>query len=163
MVHYGNWLLYPVSVVNPEMKVALSTIPSGASNPGDGYVFGGGTMVVIPDGAKHWELAWEWLKFLGGPVGAGLVQKRTADISGRIDTANDPEVLAQHLYRKEMVDLVGVTNALSYLKSPVSTEWNAQMVRMQDRILLQEAPIPELMAEAQNEVQKALDDFWATA
>jgi ABC-type glycerol-3-phosphate transport system substrate-binding protein len=145
------------------MKIALSTIPGGDSNPNERFVFGGGTMVVIPAGAKHWELAWEWLKFLGGPEGAGLVQVRTADISGRRDTARDPQVLSQHIYRKEMVELFEKANSLSYLKSPVSQQWNAEMTRLQDRTLLKEAPIAQLLAEAQNEVQKALDEYWATA
>ncbi|MBC7235456.1 MAG: extracellular solute-binding protein, partial [Chloroflexi bacterium] len=105
MVHYGNWLLFPVSVINPEMKIGLSTIPGGYSNAKERFVFGGGTMVAIPSGAKHWELAWEWLKYLGGPEGAALVQARTADISGRKETARDPKVLEQHIYRKEMVEL----------------------------------------------------------
>jgi multiple sugar transport system substrate-binding protein len=163
MVHFGNWLLYPVSVLKPDMEIALGTIPGGYSNSNERFVFGGGTMVVIPTGAKHWELAWEWLKFLGGEEGQYLVQVRTSDIAGRRDSARDPRILEQHIYRKEMVELFEKANSLSYLKSPVSSQWNAEMTRLQDRVLLKEAPIPQLLAEAQNEVQKALDEFWATA
>ncbi len=163
MVHFGNWLLYPVSVLKPDMKIGLGTIPGGYSNSNERFVFGGGTMFAIPTGATHWELAWEWLKWMGGEEGQYLVQARTADIAGRIDSALDPRILEQHIYRKEMVELFVEANAPSYLKSPIAAQWGPEMTRLQDRVLLKEAPIPQLLAEAQSEIQKALDEFWATA
>ena len=163
MVQYGNWLMYPVGVINPEMEVGIGSAPGGYSNPNKRFVFGGGTMVTIPSGAKHWELAWEWLKFLGGPEGAALVQARTADISGRKETARDPEQVKKYVGRKPMVELFEKANALSYLKSPIVRQWDAEIRTMGDRILLKEVPIKQALAEAQNEVQKALDEFWATA
>jgi len=163
MIQYGNWLMYPVGVIDPEMEVGIGTCPGGYSNPNQRFVFGGGTMVTIPSGSKHWELAWEWLKFLGGPEGAALVQARTADISGRKQTARDPEVLKKYVGRGRMVELFEEANALSYVKSPIILQWDAEMNHMGDRILLKEVPIEQALAEAQNEMQKALDEFWATA
>ena len=163
MALYGNWMCHQISVVNEKLDFDVGMFPGGPSAANERFVFGGGTMMVIPNGAKQWELAWEWLKFLGSEEGGWLVQKRTGDISGRIDSAKDPKVLREHLKRKEMVDLFEKANRLHYVKSPISQQFDAEMNRMADRILLKELPVKEAVATAASEVQRALDEFWATA
>jgi len=159
----GNWQTFSISQVNPDLEIELSRYPAGPSSSESKFIIGGGTMISIPTGAKHWELAWEWLKFLGGPVGAGLVQKRTADISGRIETARDPQVLSAHLKRAEMIDLFESANALHYVMSPISRQFDDECQRMGERILLKEMTPSEAVSVAASELQRALDEYWATA
>jgi len=163
MALYGNWMTHQISVVNAELDFGVGMFPGGPSGEEDSYVFGGGTMMVIPQQAKHWELAWEWLKFLGSKEGGWLVQKRTGDISGRIDSAKDPKVVQEHLGRGPMVELFEKANKLSYLKSPIGSQFNDEMTRMQEQILLEAMTVKEGVDSAAKAVQDALDEYWRTA
>jgi multiple sugar transport system substrate-binding protein len=163
MALYGNWMAHQISVVNPELKTDVGTFPGGPSgDQGVRWAYGGGTMMVIPKDAEHWELAWEWLKFLGSEEGGWLVQKRTGDISGRIESAKDPRVLSQHLKRAEIVELLEKANGVHYLPSPISAQFATAFGTMEDQILLDEVTIAQGIESAADEVQKALDEFWAT-
>ena len=62
MLLYGNWLYCPIGLKDPDQPVNLGMLPGGPSAPGTRHVLHGGTMVAIPQQAKHWELAWEFLK-----------------------------------------------------------------------------------------------------
>lgn len=165
MVLYGNWLYCPIGIKDPDQPVNLGAFPGGPGLPGSTHVFHGGTMVSIPLKAKHWELAWEFLKYMSSQDygnGVRFVQMCGDDISGNIKEATSEEAL-KFPGRKKMIELFKVADTPSYLKSPVAYEWNDEMLRMGDRILLGEQTISEALATTQEIIQKALDTFWATA
>ncbi len=162
---YGNWLYCPIGILNPDMPVNLGGLPGGPSDPGTKHVLHGGTMVSIPSQAKHWELAWEFLKYMSSQdLGDGVrfIQECGDDISGNIAEAKSAEAM-EFAGRPKMIALFEDAKTYSYLPSPISHQWNDEMYRMADKILLKEQTIPEALAFSQNEVQKFLDDYWATA
>jgi len=162
MVHNGNWFWMPITIVNPTMKVKNATFPGGPRQKGKEFVFGGGTMVSIFKGAKHQDLAWEWLKFLGSEEGGYLVQIRTTDVSGHRKAANDPRIVDKNLGRKQILPLFEKANAKAYLKSPIAQQFDTEMTRLGDRVLTKEMPIKQALTEAVKATQKALDDWWAS-
>ncbi len=162
MVLEGNWFWAPVAIVDPSMKVRNAMFPGGPAAQGQQFAFGGGTMVSILKGAKNPDLAWEWLKFLGSPEGGYLVQARTQDVSGNIKAANDPRIVEKNLGRKQILPLFEKANRLHYVKSPISQQFDDEMNRMGQKILLKQTSVKQALADAVRGVQKALDDFWAT-
>jgi ABC-type glycerol-3-phosphate transport system substrate-binding protein len=162
---YGNWLSCPIGILNPDMPVNLGGLPGGPSDPGTKHVLHGGTMVSIPSKAAHWELAWEFLKYMSSQDegdGVRFIQECGDDISGNIAEAKSAEAM-EFAGRPKMIALFEDAKTYSYLPSPISHQWNDEMYRMADKILLKEQTIPEALAFSQNEVQKFLDDYWATA
>jgi len=164
-VCYGNWLFSPIVIIDPEQPVNLGACPGGPSAPNTMHVFHGGTMTSIPAAAKHWEVAWEFLKYQSSETngnGVRFIQECGDDISGNIKEATS-EAAMKFPGRPKMIELFKNAKSPSYLKSPVALFWEDEMLRMQDNILLKKLTIPEALANAQKEVQKALDEFWATA
>ena len=165
MVCYGNWMWNSIFIVDPEMPVKNGSVPGGPSNPGTHHVFHGGTMVSIPQKAKHWELAWEFLKYMDSQDygnGAQFIQEAADDIAGNIAEATNEKAMS-YPGRKEIISLFMDADTPAYLKSPISQQWDDELNRMGERILLREQTIPEALASTQASVQKALDEFWATA
>ena len=158
----GNWFWAPVTIVNPSMKVMNAMYPGGPGAAGQQFVFGGGTMVSILKGAKNPDLAWEWLKFLGSEAGGYLVQARTSDVSGNIKAANDPRILDKNLGRKQILPLFMKTNRFHYLASPISNQFDDEMTRMGQKILLKQVSVKQALIDSEKNVQKAFDDFWAS-
>ncbi|MFH1084237.1 MAG: extracellular solute-binding protein [Chloroflexota bacterium] len=164
-VLYGNWLFSPIVIIDPKQPVNLSTFPGGPSNPNTKHVFHGGTMTAIPSDAKHWELAWEFLKYMSSETngnGVRFIQECGDDISGNIKESTSAEAL-KFPGRPKMMELFKDAKSPSYLKSPISQQWDVEMRTMGEKILLKKQTIPEALAETQKIVQKALNDFWATA
>jgi len=165
MLLYGNWLYCPIGILNPDMPVNLGGLPGGPADPGTKHVLHGGTMVSIPTGAKHWELAWEFLKYMSSQEegnGVRFIQECGDDISGNIAEAKS-EAAMKFAGRPKMIALFEDAKTYSYLPSPISHQWDSEMYRMADKILLKEQTIPEALAFSEKEIQKALDDYWATA
>jgi ABC-type glycerol-3-phosphate transport system substrate-binding protein len=165
MVCYGNWMWNAIFIVDPEQPVMNGSVPGGPSNPNTNHVFHGGTMVSIPQKAKHWELAWEYLKYMDSQDygnGAQFIQECGDDIAGNIAEATSEEAM-QYPGRREIIELFKDADTPAYLKSPISIQWDDELNRMGERILLKEETIPEALATTQASVQKALDEFWATA
>jgi ABC-type glycerol-3-phosphate transport system substrate-binding protein len=122
-------------------------------------------MTSIPSGAKHWELAWEFLKYMSSQSngnGVRFIQECGDDISGNIAEATSEDAM-KFPGRPEMIELFRIAESPSYLKSPISQQWDVEMRTMGEKILLKQQTIPEALAETQKIVQKALDEFWATA
>jgi len=164
-VLYGNWLYSPIVIIDKTQPVNLSALPGGPSNPNTLHVFHGGTMAAIPTDAKHWELAWEFLKYLSSQTngnGVRFVQECGDDISGNIKESTSAEALKLP-GRPKMMELFKQAKSPSYLKSPISQRWDTEMNTMAENILLKKKTIPQALKDTQAIVQKALDDFWATA
>ncbi len=165
MLLYGNWLFAPIGIKDPKQPVNLGSLPGGPAAPNTRHVFHGGTMVSIPQKAKHWELGWEFLKYMSSQDygnGVRFVQMCGDDISGNIKESTSADAM-KYPGRPKMIELFKKANSPAYLKSPISYEWSDEMYRMQDRILLKEQTIPEALAASQKLIQKALDEFWASA
>jgi len=162
MVLFGNWIWEAISIVNPKLNVKSLLFPGGPSAKGTRFGFGSGSMVTIPKGAKSPDLAWEWLKFLGSDEGGYLTQARTSDVSANIKAANDPRIVDAHLGRKQILPLYKDTHWQVYVKSPISIQFNDEMNRLSDRVLLKQMTVKQALTESDKAIQKALDDFWAT-
>jgi len=164
MVDYGNWMVNAIYIVDPDQPVGYGSLPGGPSNPNTTHVFHGGTMVAIPQQAKHWELAWEFLKYMDSQDygnGAQFIQAAGDDIAGNIAEATSEEAM-QYPGRREVIELFKEADSPSYLRSPISRQWDDELNRMGERILLKEETISEALTSTQDAVQKALDEFWAS-
>jgi ABC-type glycerol-3-phosphate transport system substrate-binding protein len=135
--------------------------PGGPGASGKTFVFGGGTMVAIPRGSKKQPAAWEFLKFVGSKDGGYLVQKRTSDVSGHREAANMPEIVTKNLGRKEVLPYFEKTNALSYVDSPAGPGVTTALASAQTRILKHDGASKDILADALQQAQQALDDYWS--
>lgn len=162
MVAIGNWTWNAITIINAKLPAKNAAFPGGPQAKGQEFVFSGGTMVTIPKGAQHADLAWEWLKFLGSPEGGYLVQARTSDVSGNIAAANNPTIVKEKLGRAEVLPLFSKANRFSYLRSPISQQFDAEMNRMADKVLLKQSTVKQALAASEKAIQQALDDYWAT-
>jgi len=164
MLLYGNWLYCPIGIIDPDQPINNGSLPGGPAAPGVRHVFHGGTMVAIPSDAKHWELAWEFLKYMDSQDygnGAQFIQECGDDIAGNVAEATAAYAM-DFPGRPKVIEMFKMAESYSYLPSPISYEWEDEMYRMADRILLREQTIPEALATSQKTIQKALDEFWAT-
>ena len=160
MLH-GTWGYSQVSILNPTMKCKNVAFPGGPSAKGQEFVFSGNTAMVIPKGARHVDMAWEWLHFMGSEEGGYLIQARTSDVAGNIAAATDPRILDNNIGRKQILPLLAKANRLVSIWSPVASQYDAEMTRMGDRILLKQMTPKQALDDAAKNVQKALDDYWA--
>src|SRR5579884_722531 len=113
----GNWYLDRFTRGQAPMAgdVRLSLMPGGPSAPWDRVSLAGGALQAIPRGAKNADLAWDWLRWVAGPEGQGLIQSNSYDIAGLRTAMRDPGALAGHLFRAALVDTLERTNAPAHL------------------------------------------------
>jgi len=157
----GNWCFFPVTAENPSLPVGVQAFPGGPGASGKQFVFGGGTMVGALKASKKGEAAWDYLKFIGGKDGQYLVQKRTSDVAGHREAANNPEILNQNLGRKEILPLFEKANALAYVPSPAVRAIETVIGEMQTKLVKREISPKDAVPQAAQLAQQQLDDYWA--
>ncbi|MDQ3700151.1 MAG: extracellular solute-binding protein [Chloroflexota bacterium] len=157
----GNWCFFPVSVENATLPIGVQGLPGGPGAAGKSFVFGGGTMVGATRATKQAEATWEYLKFVGSKDGQYLVQKRSGDVAGHREAANLPDIVNENLGRKEILALFEKANGLSYVPSPAVRAVETVIGEMQTKLLKRELAPKDAVADAAQQSQQQLDDYWA--
>jgi multiple sugar transport system substrate-binding protein len=162
MLYAGNYYWDPITKLSPSLQVKNAAFPGGPDAAGKVSIGVGGNGLTIPTGAKHSDLAWEFLKFLGSEEGGYLIQLRTSDVSDNIKAANDPRIVKEHLGRQQVLPLFAQADQLYYLKSPATQDFNTAMSQMGATVLQKKMSAQDALTQANQVVQAALDKYWAT-
>jgi multiple sugar transport system substrate-binding protein len=160
---YGNWLVDAIEIDNPQgnMEFLTGTFPGGPAQAGKEFIMGGGTMTAIPTKAKHVDWAWKWLLMSVSDEGGYLVQRLGNDVSGIITAANDPRIVSAKKHRDKVLPLFQKANVQAYISTPVSDQLVAIFDRADDALLLKQGTPKDVLTQAAQEAQKALDDYYA--
>jgi multiple sugar transport system substrate-binding protein len=159
----GNWYLDRLAA-NADVAgaVRISLFPGGPSAPWPRITLAGGVVQTIPQGAKNADAAWEYLRWVAGPEGQRLIQSVSYDVAGLRAAAHDPDAIAAHLGRAQLVEALESTGALAYPPTPVWPRLRAEMERVQRLALLRQLSPAQAAQELQARTQALLDSNRAT-
>lgn len=161
----GNWYLDRLTsptASDAGRNVQLSLMPGGPSAPWDRVSLAGGALQAIPRAARNADLAWDWLRWVAGPEGQGLIQGNSYDIAGLRTAMRDPGALAGHLFRAALVDTLERTNAPAHLPTPVWPRLRDEIARVQTLLLQKQLSAAQAAAELQARAQATIDSYRAT-
>jgi len=160
MAFYGNWLVDPIRMDNPNMETSVSAFPGGPAVQGKEFIATEGTECSIPTQAKQRDWAWEWLKMLVSDEGGYLVQRKGHDVSGIRKAANDPRIVGEKYKRKDLLPFFEKANINPFPVSPIASDIMAVLDRTNEAIMQKQGTAEQLLKGASDEVQKALDEHY---
>jgi multiple sugar transport system substrate-binding protein len=154
MVVTGNWFIELLKQYAPTADVGVTYIP--VPKEGDeSATWAGGWSVVIPEGAKNPEGAWELIKWWAGPKG----QRQYAEGAKQIPTVKelvDDDSLFQGQYRF-FRDLLDVAHSRPPL--PVGALYWDELTAAGEAVILGEAQPQAALEQVYQRVQPQLQEF----
>lgn len=156
MVVDGNWRLDTIRRFAPELDFSLAPIPYPKEG-GRMTTWSGGWAFVIPDGAKHPEEAWEFMKFAAGRRGQELFMT-LGDHLPTLASLLKSDYLLRDPYRKVFAGLLPYAQSRPVL--PVCGLYWDELRRAVNEVLpgtkTATAALAEVTARVQGELDKAL-------
>jgi len=160
MTFYGNWMCDSIKINNPSFESWVGTFPGGPAQQGKEFVATEGTEMGIPTQAKHPDYAWEFNKLVASEEGGYLVQAKGHDVSGNRKAANDPRIVDTKYKRKEILPMFEKANINPFPVSPIAADIMAILDRTNEAFMQKQGTAEQLLKNAADEVQKALDDHY---
>ncbi|HEX6971061.1 MAG TPA: ABC transporter substrate-binding protein, partial [Limnochordia bacterium] len=95
MMISGPWELVPLRATGVDFGIATPPYPSN----GRPITWAGGHASIIPEGAPHPELAWEFIEYISVGPGAVRWNQETTHIPAAIEVARHPEIYGDEQLR----------------------------------------------------------------
>jgi multiple sugar transport system substrate-binding protein len=110
----GSWLPTMMQNFNSTVNWGITYIPSPAAKPNERGTSRYETdSLFIPTVAEHKEGAWDFIKFMAGPVGAKIIDVETGNLPALKALYSDPDVLAKPGF-KEFIDALQLEKGIQY-------------------------------------------------
>ena len=145
----------------PDLDYGIALVPYNDGNPDatNRNIVEGGWGYAIPRGSKNMDAAWEFLKYVTADEGNLEFFKGQTRPSPVIEFNNDPFFAEANPYWpviQEAMEKSGYSPA-----SPVQAKLNEITVQMLEEALLHKKTPEEALQWAEEEAQKAIDEWWA--
>lgn len=153
MIVSGNFQLSGLREYAPDLNIGVTYLP--VENEGDEpYSWSGGFAVGIPADAPNAEIAYEFMKFLTGPVGQKIYSVDTQHLPTWMDLLDDPEAIKGQEFFADL--LPSSTNRPPL---PVGGELFDALTTARDSVLLGENTPAEALSQAYDRVQPQMDVY----
>lgn len=151
-IHQGTFATQ-IRDYGADMEVGIAPIPEKTA--GSGHSSGGGGFVVeIPQGAKHPDEAWEFIKYLTDYDAQKYWALKNFDNVANKEAASDPELSSDPIY-KATVDNLAVT---THFRAPISVPDFKNLITPQiDAALLGNISAEEALSKAENDVKSMME------
>lgn len=155
----GSWYLDRLAAKDgePARRTRVGLLPGGPSSPWRRISVAGGVVQTIPTGARAADAAWSYLSWVAGPEGQRVIQSVSYDMAGLRAAARDPDAIATHLHRAEMVDWLEQTHASAHLPTPSWPMIRDELERVQQLVLQKQLGPAAAAAQLQHRAQSLLD------
>lgn len=112
----GPWLSTMIGNFNPDLNYGITMVPGTEANPELRGVSRYETSVVaIPVSAANKDGAWDFMKWISGPVGAKMIDCGVGHPPARLDLYEDPDVLAMPAF-SEFIESLKLEKGIQYPK-----------------------------------------------
>jgi multiple sugar transport system substrate-binding protein len=161
MTLVGHWFYPEFSKEEHGLNMDIGVFPVGPSGAHPMTDLGG-TGMALTDLTKYPDQAWKFLRFECGPEGQSVIAKSGLFAPTLKSVANSDDFLASHAaIENAFVFNTAMDNSVSF---PIGPAWDAMAGRLGsnlDPLWLGEMAAEEALANAQEEMQQALDEVLA--
>lgn len=157
----GNWIAWDIGQQKSPIPFTIAGIPGGSNNAGKQYIPQLGTFNCIPTAATDPQSSWTYANYFASKEGQIIMQKRSEDVPGNIAAAQDPTAMKAHYGRAQVLELFKAANALVYVRTPAYDAVNKALGTLSSDTLSKKTDVATALQTAQQQVQAALDAYWA--
>ena len=153
------WQFLVINETNPDLQYKLAPFPGGPSGDGPVATNQASWSYVIPQGTENPDAAWRLVEYL--TVGDGA--KQFLLDQGRASPVvqyNEAEEYAETPHWAEFLAISGKSRTIAV--SPVQPQVETVLSEMMQRVLTDDMTPEEGATWANDEVQRLLDEFWAS-
>jgi len=156
MIITGDWMLGNMERYAPDVNYGVTYIPA-AEEGGESVTWAGGWSMVMPQGAKEPEAAFEFMKYIAGEPGQRVYTEETQHLPTVSSLLEDESIFSKdHLFFKDLL-----TTARSRPPLPVGALYWDELTTAWEKVYLnQEEPLAALEQVAAR-VQPQLQPFCA--
>ena len=150
----GDWFIASLAQYAPDINYGITLLPV----PDEGMestTWAGGWSMVIPEGAKNPEGAWEFLQYIAGEEGQRVYSKDTSHLPTFESLGTEEGLLDErHAFFASLLP-----NAASRPPLPVGALYWDELTTAWQATTLNQAPPEESLATAAERTQAQLDQF----
>ena len=150
----GDWFIASLAQYAPDINYGITLLPV----PDEGMestTWAGGWSMVIPEGAKNPEGAWEFLQYIAGEEGQRVYSKDTSHLPTFESLGSEEGLLDErHAFFASLLP-----NAASRPPLPVGALYWDELTTAWQATTLNQAPPEESLATAAERTQAQLDQF----
>jgi multiple sugar transport system substrate-binding protein len=150
----GNWFLKLIERYKPDLDYGVTYIPV-PSEGDDPSTWAGGWSLVIPEGAKNPQGAWEFMQWFAGEEGQRAYYEKNGSIPTITSLLEDESLFTGNL------ELFGALTEVAHSRPPLpvgALYWD-ELTAANEAVLLNRQQPQEALAEVESRVQQQLEDF----
>lgn len=154
MVITGDWNIGSLARYVPDLNYGITYMPT-AEEEGESVTWAGGWSMVMPQGAKEPEAAFEFMKYIAGEPGQTLYTRDTQHMPTVTSLLDDSELYDErHQFFNELL-----TTAQSRPPLPVGALYWDELTDAWERTYLNQAEPQEALEQVASRVQPQLQNF----
>ncbi len=156
MMITGDWMLGNMARYAPDVNYGVTYIPVSEEGA-ESVTWAGGWSMVMPQGAKEPEAAFEFMKYIAGEPGQRLYTEETRHMPTVSSLLEDDAIFSEnHLFFKDLL-----TNAQSRPPLPVGALYWDELTTAWERVYLNLAEPQAALEQVASRVQPQLQPFCA--
>ena len=156
MMITGDWMIGNMARYNPDMNYGVTYMPT-ATEGGESVTWAGGWSMVMPQGAKEPEAAFEFMRYIAGEPGQRVYSAETQHMPTVSSLQNSPDLFdEQHQFFAELLP-----TAQSRPPLPVGALYWDELTDAWERVYLNQAEPQAALEQVASRVQPQLDPFCA--
>ncbi len=156
MMITGDWMIGNMARYNPDMNYGITYMPT-AEEGGESVTWAGGWSMVMPQGAKEPEAAFEFMKYIAGEPGQTVYTRETQHMPTVSSLQDSPDLFDErHQFFSELLP-----TAQSRPPLPVGALYWDELTDAWERTYLNQAEPQAALEQVASRVQPQLQPFCA--
>jgi multiple sugar transport system substrate-binding protein len=152
----GDWFLNTMAKFAPDLDYGLTIMPAPASGD-DSVTWAGGWSMVIPQGARNPEGAWEFLQYIAGEPGQRTYVTETAHLPTINSLLDDADLFTDEQHLFFATDLLPTAKNRPPL--PVGARYWDELTTAWEKVYLNQEEPAAALATVKERVQPDLEGF----